>query len=213
MFHVDIPDSYRHQTVDAMERSPHHRYQVLTKRPDVAAKFFESRAVPDCMWLGVTVGVQRTLERVDILRSIDAKVRFLSCEPLLEQLDGLSLEGIAWVIGGGESGSHLSDPKTLAMRGMVERNTDRSAWPYPWRPRADRMGWARHLRDLCTAAGAAFWWKQWGGPTPKGGGRHLDGRTWDEMPEHVIGAMPSAEYVHRESNGKRQLPLLASQHA
>src|SRR5690606_21382444 len=125
------------------------------------------------------------------------------------QLDGLDLTGIHWVIGGGESGSHLSKPQWLERRAMVERNTDRATWPHPYRPREDRAAWARHLRDVCEAQGAAFWWKQWGGPTPKSGGRLLDGREWNGMPTHITGAMPSPDYVHRERN-KRQLPLLAA---
>jgi protein gp37 len=196
MFHADIPDSYRDQMFEAIRNSPHHRYQVLTKRPEIAARYFQTRKVPDSVWLGVTVGVRATLDRVDILRQIDAKVRFLSCEPLLEQLDGLSLDGIHWLIGGGESGSHLSDPKVSEKRSMVERNFNRATWPYPWKPRTDRIQWARHLRDLCAAGGVAFWWKQWGGPTPKGGGRSLDGAEWDEMPT-VHGAMPEG-YAHRQ---------------
>lgn len=208
-FHDDIPDSYRDDMFAAVEAAPHHRYQVLTKRPENAARYFAGRKVPDSVWLGVTVGVRDSLGWVDTLRSIDARVRFLSCEPLLEQLLGLDLTGIHWVIGGGESGSHLSKPAWLERRGMVERNTDRDAWPHPYRPREDRIGWARHLRDLCQEAGVAFWWKQWGGPTPKSGGRILDGLEHDGMPTHIPGAMPSPSYVHREHE-KRQLPLLAA---
>jgi len=212
MFHDQIPDSYRVQFFDAIEAAPQHRYQVLTKRPENVVSFLKrsGRRVPDSVWLGVTVGIKKTLDRVDILRAIPARVRFLSCEPLLEQLDGLDLAGIHWVIGGGESGSHLSNPKINEVRGMTYPNKDRESYPYPWRPRESRIEWARHLRDACQSADTAFWWKQWGGPTPKGGGRLLDGRTWDEMPIHISDAMPAAGYVHRELNGKRQLPLIGA---
>lgn len=211
MFHDLIPNDYRTRFFDAIEAASWHRYQVLTKRPENVIRYLESsgRRIPDCVWLGVTVGVRKTLSRVDLLRKIQARVRFLSCEPLLERLDGLNLDGIHWVIGGGESGSHLSDLSVNARRGLAEPNRDRASYKHPWRPRVERIDYARHLRDVCQAAGVAFWWKQWGGPTPKSGGRLLDGRTWDELPTALPNAMPSAGYVHREHNGKRQLTLVA----
>jgi len=190
LFHDEISDAYRDRCFAAIRDAPRHRYQVLTKRPETAERYFSTRSVPDCVWLGVTVGVRESLGRIDILRRINARVRFLSCEPLLEQLDGIDLSGIAWVIGGGESGSHLSRPDICQKRAMVERGPKGGP---RWVPRADRIGWARHLRNATKAAGAAFWWKQFGGPTPKSGGRLLDGREWNEMPEHISGAMPEAD--------------------
>jgi len=189
MFHESISDAYRDQCFAAMTRAPWHRYQVLTKRPEAAERYFSGRAVPSWVWLGCTVGHTDSIGRIDVLRRIDASVRFLSCEPLVGHLD-LSghLDGIHWVIGGGESGSHLSDPATMEIRGMVERgNKDRQRWV----ARPDRYHWARDLRDSCVEQRVAFWWKQWGGPTPKGGGREIDGRTWDEMPTSP-GCMPDA---------------------
>lgn len=195
MFHEDISDAYRDQMFAAMRVSSQHRYQVLTKRPENALRYLAGRPrwLPDCVWLGVTVGVRSSLHRVDVLRQIPARVRFLSCEPLLEQLDGLDLAGIHWVIGGGESGSHLSKPQLLAARSLVQRGVHGER---NYVPSDQRYAWARHLRDVTKAAGAAFWWKQWGGPTPTSGGRRLDGRTWDELPEHVPGAMPEG-YTHK----------------
>lgn len=205
MFHKDITDAYRDDTVAAMLGSSRHRYQVLTKRPEEALAYFSTRKVPDCIWLGVTVGVNDTTWRIDVLREIKAKVRFISAEPLLEQLDNLNLSGIHWAIGGGESGSQLMKPNVLEARGMVRRG-DRKAGENLWEPRDDRADWFRSLRDQCISAGTAFWLKQWGGPKPGSGGRELDGRTWNEMPTSVPGAMPDA-YVHREGT-QYSLPVI-----
>jgi protein gp37 len=214
MFLEQITDDYRDRVFDAIRAAPRHRYQMLTKRPEVAARYFSTRAVPDSVWLGVTVEHQLTIGRIDVLRRINAKVRFLSVEPMVGHVDLRDrLDGIHWVIGGGESGSHLSDEKIRGQRAMVELNRDRSAYPHPWTPRADRYHWATDLRDACSAQGAAFWWKQWGGPTPKGGGREIDGREHDGMPTHIDGAMPEA-YTHREAataaKAKRHLELFPS---
>jgi len=199
MFHEDISDAYRERIVDAMKDAPQHRYQVLTKRPEIAARFFATRAAPACMWLGVTIELQKTADRLDVLRSIEAPVRFVSAEPLLGPL-ALDLTGIHWLISGGESGLHfMKDPRALELRGLVRRGRGDE---HGWMPREDRVGWIRSLRDQCNAAGTAFWHKQWGGPRPGSAGRKLDGRTWDEMPLHVQGAMP-AEYR------PRSLPLFS----
>jgi protein gp37 len=106
--------------------------------------------------MGVSVEDAKAMARIDDLRSCGARIKFLSCEPLLGELKGIDLSGIDWVIAGGESG-----PKC--------RPLDPS--------------WVRSLRDECVTAGAPFFFKQWGGRTPKAGGRTLDGRLWDEMPQ------------------------------
>lgn len=199
LFHEDISESYRDQILDAMHRAPHHRYQVLTKRIEVAERYFRRRPVPNCMWLGVTVEHALTLHRIDTLRSIDAPVRFVSVEPIIGPLGRIDLTGIHWLITGGESGSHASNPKVLERRFLVRRGAKNEP---RWVPRADRMDWIREIRDQCLAQGVAHWFKQWGGPTPKSGGRTLDGRTWDEMPV-LAGAMPQA-YDHAH----RHLPLV-----
>ena len=144
-----------------MERAHWHKFQVLTKRPERAAVLAPSLPWPSNVWLGVSVENQRWTTRIDELRTIDAGARFLSCEPLLGPLD-LDLEGIHWVIAGGESG-----------------------------PRARPMQpeWARSIRDQCLAAGVPFFFKQWGAHDASGArmskkraGRLLDGRTWDSVP-------------------------------
>lgn len=206
MFHEAISDAYRHRMFDAIEAAPQHRYQVLTKRPERARDFFRSRKVPASVWLGVTVGVRATVQRLDVLREIDAPLRWVSAEPLLQDLGELDLRGLAWLIAGGESGAHLSDPRRRARRALV---TDGDPRVSRWVPHPERIAWVRSLRDQCVRAGVAFWFKQWGGPRPTSGGRELDGRTWDEMPTQLAGAMP-AGYAHAERNayGRRQLELL-----
>lgn len=203
MFLEEIADSYRDQVFESIRKAPQHRYQMLTKRPENAARYFATRDVPESVWLGVTIEHELTKHRVDTLRSIGARVRFLSVEPMIGHLDLRGhLEGIHWVIGGGESGSHLSDPTISKQRAMVRPGGPKEP---RWVPREDRYHWATDMRDACAAQGAAFWWKQWGGPTPKSGGRLVDGIEHDGMPTHVPGAMPAADYQHR--SGNRSLPL------
>src|SRR5262249_28208711 len=110
---------------------------------------------PSHIWIGVSVETIQYRWRVDQLRKVPAAVRFISAEPLLGPLDDLSLTDIHWLIAGGESG---------------------------WQHRPCDISWLRGLRDRCQATGVAFFFKQWGGKTPRAGGRVLDGRTWDETP-------------------------------
>lgn len=193
IFHDGISDSYRDKAFDSIRESPWHRFQILTKRPEAAVKYFSRRVIPPNVWLGVTVEHQLTIGRIDILRDIDASVRFISAEPLIGHIDFLGkLDGVHWVIGGGESGSHLSTPSIAEKRGMVRRG---ERGERRWVPRADRYHWATDIRDACIDQRVAFWWKQWGGPTPKSAGRDLEGKTWDEMPIHVPGAMPNPDQL------------------
>jgi protein gp37 len=163
LFHSDIPVEFVRDVFEVMLTADWHVYQVLTKRPARAAAFwtrhalsFGLRWIPEHIWVGTSIEDENVLFRVRHLRSIRARVRFLSCEPLLGPLNGLELEGMSWVIGGGESGADA-------------RPVDAS--------------WALELRNRCVDAGVPFFWKQWGGRTSKSGGRMLDGRTWDEYPE------------------------------
>lgn len=204
-FHEEIPYSYIDQMMAAIEAAPRHRYQVLTKQPERTQEYFRTRKVPDSMWLGVTVGHTSGLWRIDMLREINARVRFISAEPLLENLSGLNLTGIAWLIGGGESGSHLMKDRVREKRALV-RHGDRKVGENLWMPREDRIDWARSLRDQCATAGTAFWWKQWGGPRPESAGRELDGRVHNGMPTFVPGAMPEA-YEHRKGT-QFSLPVI-----
>ncbi len=133
-----------------------HQFQLLTKRPERALRLAASLDWPENLWLGVSVESMATARRVDVLRQTPAVVKFVSAEPLLGPVEDLDFSGIDWVIGGGESG----------------------AGARPCDP-----AWARGLRDSCVRQGVAFFWKQWGGFTPKAGGRLLEGVTWDEYPD------------------------------
>jgi protein gp37 len=135
--------------------TPHHTYQVLTKRSKRLATVADQLEWPANLWMGVSVETARYRFRVDHLRSVPAAVRFISCEPILGPLGQIDLSGIGWVIAGGESGPEA--------RPML-------------------LPWVTDLRDQCRNAAVPFFFKQWGGRTPKAGGRELDGRTWDEMP-------------------------------
>ncbi|WP_119727093.1 DUF5131 family protein [Thermomonospora amylolytica] len=156
LFHARVPKEFIQRVFEVMANTPQHTYQVLTKRARRLRLLSEELSWPENVWMGVSVEDSSTLHRVDDLRRTGAAVKFLSCEPLLGELTDLSLEGIDWVIGGGESG-----PKYR-----------------PLKPE-----WIRHLRDTCLKSEVPFFFKQWGGRTPKAGGRLLDGRTWDEMPK------------------------------
>jgi protein gp37 len=165
LFHKDIPDDYVRRVFDVMVQADWHIFQVLTKRSPRLAKLGSTLPWPPHIWAGVSVEMDRYVWRVDHLRKVPAQVRFISAEPLLGPLDRLSLEGIHWVITGGESGAHS---------------------------RACDPSWVREVRDRCAAAGVAFFHKQWGGRTPKAGGRLLDGRTWDEFPRTVPAHEPTS---------------------
>ncbi|UXH76209.1 DUF5131 family protein [Roseateles amylovorans] len=163
LFHEKIPDAYIEQVFDVITRTPHHTYQILTKRGARMARFFKTRTVPENAWLGVSVENRKHgVPRIDHLRRVPAKIRFLSVEPLLEDVGELNLTDIHWVIVGGESG-----PKARPMK----------------------EEWADSIRTQCEEQEVAFFFKQWGGWGADGkrrakhaNGRLLNGRTWDEMP-------------------------------
>ncbi len=173
LFHERAVDSgLTRAAVDEMLANPGHDYQILTKRPEVAADYYASdprlHDHPD-IWLGVSVGIADAKGRVDVLRAIPAARRFLSLEPLLEPLGDLDLSGIDWVIAGGESGP---------------------------RARACDPDWLREIRDRCAAAGAPFFLKQLGGHPDKRAHEkaQLDGRTWTEFPPPL--ALPRLLLTH-----------------
>ena len=161
VFHDRIPDAYIEKVFDVIRETPQHTYQILTKRAARMARFFRTRDVPDNAWLGVSVeNKKHGVPRIDHLRTVPSSVRFLSIEPLLGPVS-VNLDGIDWVIVGGESGPSCRPVDPVHVR---------------------------HIRDACVKSGTPFFFKQWGGRTPKTHGRLLDGRTWDEYPAATVGA-------------------------
>jgi|ERR1700693_100115 len=159
LFHERVPDEFIRRVFEVMAEASRHTFQILTKRAERLATWHarhrEFWFVPN-IWLGVSVEDRRYgVSRLPHLRTVRSSVRFLSVEPLLEDVGRLSLKGIDWVIVGGESG---------------------------WGARPMREEWAVSIRDQCVEAGVPFFFKQWGGVRKSETGRRLDGRTWDEMP-------------------------------
>jgi protein gp37 len=155
LFHKDVPIEFIEKTFAVMKKASWHTFQILTKRSDRLQLIEDRIRIPKNVWLGVSVECEDYLYRIDDLRKTGAQVRFLSLEPLIGPLPGLDLEGINWVIVGGESGP--------GARPMQEE-------------------WVTDIRDNCLAAGVPFFFKQWGGVFKKRAGRELEGRTWDQMP-------------------------------
>lgn len=163
LFHEEIPFPFIDQVFDTMRKANWHTFQILTKRADRMAEYFCDKKAPENVWLGVSVEDEKYgLPRIDHLRKVRASVRFLSVEPLLEDLGAINLSGIHWVIVGGESGPQAR----------------------PMQP-----DWVESVQLQCEEQGAAFFFKQWGGwgadgkrRAKKYNGRQLNGRTYDEMP-------------------------------
>ncbi|HKR17315.1 phage Gp37/Gp68 family protein [Rhizorhapis sp.] len=159
LFHKEVPRSFIDQVFDTMEEADWHVFQVLTKRSSLMRNYLRrrylDRSPPSHMWFGVSIENASARSRIEHLRQAPAAVRFLSVEPLIGAVGKLQLEGIHWVIAGGESG-----PGARPMN----------------------IEWARQVRDECERQKVAFFFKQWGGFRPKSGGRELDGREWNDMP-------------------------------
>ncbi len=158
LFHGSVEEDFIRRAFEVMEQADWHRFQVLTKRSRRLRQLAGKLPWPDHVWMEVSVETSAYLDRVEDLRAVPARVKFLSLEPLLGPVEPLELSGIDWVIVGGESG-----------------------------PRARPMdpAWVHAIWDRCAAAGVPFFFKQWGGPQKKRAGRLLEGRTWDEMPRAV----------------------------
>lgn len=155
LFHAKVPLAFVQEVFAVMASTPQHTYQILTKRARRLRRLASHLDWPPNVWMGVSVEDRMVLDRVEDLRTVPAPVRFLSCEPLLGPIPELSLEGIHWVIVGGESGKNA---------------------------RPMDGAWVADLRDKCASEGVPFFFKQWGGPTPKSNGRELEGKVYNEMP-------------------------------
>ena len=155
LFHERVPEEFIQRVFEVMEQATRHTFQILTKRAARVRELAPRLPWPPNVWQGVSVETARYTSRIDDLQQVPAAVRFLSVEPLLGPIPALPLDGISWVIVGGESG-----PK--------HRPLD--------------PAWVREIRDQCVDARVPFFFKQWGGRTPKAGGRVLDGEKWDQMP-------------------------------
>jgi protein gp37 len=155
LFHEDIPIDFIREVFSTMERAHWHTFQILTKRSERLRELASGLQWPSNVWMGVSVEDDEVRHRLDDLRQVNAAVRFLSLEPLIGPLSDLNLQGIHWVIVGGESGPGAR----------------------PMEPE-----WVLDLRDQCRAVTVPFFFKQWGGVVKKRNGRQLEGKTWDQLP-------------------------------
>jgi len=157
LFHEKLPIEYIQQIFKVIKENPHHVFQALTKRADIL-RYYDSEGWlewPHNLWMGVTVENKDVIGRIDNLRKTGARVKFLSCEPLLSSLPDMNLQGIDWVIVGGESGRT---------------------------PRPMKEEWVLEIKEQCQKADVAFYFKQWGGTNKKKAGKMLEGKVYNEMP-------------------------------
>lgn len=167
LFHEKMPQQFLDKILGVIDLTPQHIYQILTKREDAMFEYFQNRKIPENIWLGVTVDDKKHgVPRIDKLRNINATIKFLSVEPLLEDIGEIDLTGIHWVIVGGESGA---------------------------KARPMKKEWALNVKRQCEEQNVAFFFKQWGTwgadgvkRSKKTNGRILNGKEWNEFPEHIM---------------------------
>jgi protein gp37 len=159
LFHEDIPLDFIKRVFNVMNENPNHVFQVLTKRAERLFEVHKELKWTHNIWMGVSVENSKVVNRIDYLSKTKAKVKFLSCEPLIGPLKNLRLRKIDWVIVGGESGH---------------------------RPRPMNVDWVLDIQNQCEKKDIAFFFKQWGGKNKKASGRILNGRTFDEMPQQQL---------------------------
>jgi protein gp37 len=167
LFHDSVPFDFVDDVMDTIRQTPHHRYQILTKRAERMAEYFESKIISENIWLGVTVEAETSKQRIESLRKLDATIRFLSCEPLVEDVGVIDLTDIHWLIVGGESGVQA---------------------------RPMRVEWVRSLQQQAEEQDVAFFFKQWGTwgsdgvkRNKKANGKVLDGKIIQMMPQLELG--------------------------
>ena len=163
LFHENVPEEFIEKVIEIIRQTPYHKYQILTKRAERMSNYFLRHVIPNNVWLGVTVDVRSSIERIDYLRKLSASIKFLSCEPLLEDLGKLDLQGIDWVIVGGESG-----PKARPMQ----------------------LEWVTSIKKQTDKQGSAFFFKQWGTwgsdgvkRNKKANGKLINGKIYQSMPK------------------------------
>lgn len=160
LFHRDVPINFIRKIFHVIKENPQHVFQALTKRADIL-RYYDSEGWldwPHNLWMGVTVENNSVKNRIDSLRQTSARVKFLSCEPLLSSLPNLNLQGIDWVIVGGESGRT---------------------------PRPIKEEWVINIKEQCQKADVSFYFKQWGGTNKKKAGKLLEGKIYKEMPSLI----------------------------
>ena len=155
LVHEQVPEDFIIEIFNVMAQTPIHTYQILTKRAERMVEIMNRIVLSENIWIGVTVEHNKYRRRIDLLREVSSVVKFLSLEPLLGPMGYLNLNGINWVVVGGESGYNARECK---------------------------IEWVREIREQCLRANVPFFFKQWGGKNKKVSGRVIDGRTWDEMP-------------------------------
>ena len=160
LFHKDVPLDFIKRVFEVMNDTPQHTYQILTKRADRLAEFAHNLKWTKNIWQGVTVEGMRTIDRIDHLRNVPAKIKFISFEPLIDDVGTINLTNIDWAIIGGESG--------VGSRPIEEK-------------------WVLNIKEQCKRYGTLFYFKQWGGSNKKKNGRELLGQTWDDMPVVALG--------------------------
>lgn len=163
-FHTDVPETFIQEIFTVMNKTHWHQFQVLTKRPDRLVKLSKALPWTPNIWMGVSIETEDYIHRMDLLKSTDAYIKWLSLEPLLGPLPDLDLGGIGWVVVGGESGP--------GARPMDE-------------------AWVQEILDQCNDASVPFFFKQWGGVNKKKTGRILNGRTYDNYPKFKFNPVPS----------------------
>ena len=166
LFHKDISLAFIQRVFKVMNDNPQHVFQVLTKRADILLQHHKKLNWTHNIWMGVSIENEKNLSRVSLLRRTTAKVKFLSCEPLIGPLPNLNLKKIDWVIVGGESGR---------------------------RPRPMKPEWVFEIHNKCIEENVPFFFKQWGGTNKKKTGRILKGKTYSEMP--IVKHLLEEEYV------------------